>query len=154
LADPPVLILDEPTSGLDPTQIIETRKLIRQLGERHTVLVSSHILSEVEMTCDRAVIIVGGQVAAQGKLAEMVPAGGRLEGRAGCTGVSAPPRPGRPVSRRLRRAHRRQRGARGRRGGAPLERPRATACPARARSARRCAPIRRSGGRGSAHAGG
>ena len=79
LADPPVLILDEPTSGLDPTQIIETRKLIRQLGERHTVLVSSHILSEVEMTCDRAVIIVGGQVAAQGKLAEMVPAGGRLE---------------------------------------------------------------------------
>ncbi|MCE2806061.1 MAG: ABC transporter ATP-binding protein [Gemmataceae bacterium] len=79
LADPPVLILDEPTSGLDPTQIIETRKLIRQLGERHTVLVSSHILSEVEMTCDRAVIIVGGRVAAQGKLADMVPAGGRLE---------------------------------------------------------------------------
>lgn len=79
LADPPVLILDEPTSGLDPTQIIETRKLIRQLGERHTVLISSHILSEVEMTCDRAVIIVGGRVAAQGKLAEMVPPGGRLE---------------------------------------------------------------------------
>ncbi len=52
---------------------------IRQLGERHTVLVSSHILSEVEMTCDRAVIIVGGRVAAQGKLADMVPAGGRLE---------------------------------------------------------------------------
>jgi len=79
LADPPVLILDEPTSGLDPTQIIETRKLIRQLGERHTVLVSSHILSEVEMTCDRAVVIVGGQVAAQGRLKEMVPAGVKLE---------------------------------------------------------------------------
>ena len=79
LADPPVLILDEPTSGLDPTQIIETRKLIRQLGERHTVLVSSHILSEVEMTCDRAVVIVGGQVAAQGRLKEMGPAGVKLE---------------------------------------------------------------------------
>ena len=79
LADPPVLILDEPTSGLDPTQIIETRKLIRQLGERHTVLVSSQILSEVEMTCDRAVVIVGGQVAAQGRLKEMVPAGVKLE---------------------------------------------------------------------------
>ena len=79
LADPPVLILDEPTSGLDPTQIIETRKLIRQLGEKHTVLVSSHILSEVEMTCDRAVVIVGGQVAAQGRLKEMVPAGVKLE---------------------------------------------------------------------------
>src|SRR5579864_4500691 len=52
LADPPVLILDEPTAGLDPSQIRETRVLIRELGEEHTVLLSTHILSEVERTCD------------------------------------------------------------------------------------------------------
>ena len=51
LADPPVLLLDEPTSGLDPAQIRETRKLIKELGEEHTLLFSTHILSEVEMTC-------------------------------------------------------------------------------------------------------
>src|SRR5688500_7071826 len=71
LADPPVLILDEPTAGLDPTQIRETRKLIRELGREHTVLLSTHILSEVENTCDSAIIIHRGRVAAQGSLDEL-----------------------------------------------------------------------------------
>jgi len=69
LADPPVLILDEPTAGLDPTQIRETRKLIRELGDQHTMLLSTHILSEVEMTCDSVVIIYQGAVAEDGTLA-------------------------------------------------------------------------------------
>ena len=68
LADPPVLILDEPTAGLDPTQIRETRKLIRELGREHTMLLSTHILSEVEMTCDSAVIICQGRVEEDGTL--------------------------------------------------------------------------------------
>ncbi len=68
LADPPVLILDEPTAGLDPTQIRETRKLIRELGREHTMLLSTHILSEVEMTCDSAVIINQGRVEEDGTL--------------------------------------------------------------------------------------
>jgi ABC-2 type transport system ATP-binding protein len=69
LADPPVLILDEPTAGLDPAQIRETRKLIRELGREHTMLLSTHILSEVEMTCDSVVIIQQGRVAEEGTLA-------------------------------------------------------------------------------------
>lgn len=68
LADPPVLILDEPTAGLDPTQIRETRKLIRELGNQHTMLLSTHILSEVEMTCDSVIIIYQGKVAEEGSL--------------------------------------------------------------------------------------
>lgn len=71
LADPPVLILDEPTAGLDPTQIRETRKLIRELGTEHTMLLSTHILSEVEMTCDSVIIIYQGQVAENGTLASV-----------------------------------------------------------------------------------
>jgi len=62
--NPPVLVLDEPTSGLDPTQIRETRSLIRTLAANRTVLVSSHILPEVEKTCDRVIIIAGGCVRA------------------------------------------------------------------------------------------
>ena len=77
--EPPVLILDEPTSGLDPTQIIETRKLIAELGQDRTVLVSTHILSEVEKTCTRAVIIARGKVLAQGPLADLCPPGQSLE---------------------------------------------------------------------------
>jgi ABC-2 type transport system ATP-binding protein len=69
LADPPVLILDEPTAGLDPTQIRETRKLIRELGKQHTVLLSTHILPEVEMACDSVIIIQQGKVVAEGTLA-------------------------------------------------------------------------------------
>jgi ABC-2 type transport system ATP-binding protein len=71
LADPAVLILDEPTAGLDPTQIRETRKLIRELGQEHTILLSTHILPEVEMTCDQVIIIHRGQVAASGPLDEL-----------------------------------------------------------------------------------
>ncbi len=69
LADPPVLILDEPTAGLDPTQIRETRKLIRELGKQHTMLLSTHILSEVEMACDSVIVIDRGTVAEDGSLA-------------------------------------------------------------------------------------
>ena len=68
LANPPVLVLDEPTVGLDPTQIRETRKLIKELGDHHTVLLSTHILTEVEMTCDSLILINQGRVAVQGTL--------------------------------------------------------------------------------------
>ena len=64
--DPEVLILDEPTSGLDPNQIVEIRKLIKELGKQKTVILSSHILSEVEATCDRILIINKGRIAADG----------------------------------------------------------------------------------------
>ena len=65
LHDPEVLILDEPTAGLDPKQIIETRDLIRGLGGEHTVILSTHILPEVSMTCGRVVIINKGKVVAE-----------------------------------------------------------------------------------------
>jgi ABC-2 type transport system ATP-binding protein len=64
--EPKVLILDEPTIGIDPQQVIEVRDSVRQLGEQHTVLFSTHILSEAEQVCDRVVIINKGQVVAQG----------------------------------------------------------------------------------------
>jgi len=66
LADPPVLILDEPTAGLDPTQIRETRGLIQELAQQHTMLLSTHILPEVEMTCTSLILINQGEVAAMG----------------------------------------------------------------------------------------
>jgi ABC-2 type transport system ATP-binding protein len=69
--DPPVLILDEPTAGLDPAQIRETRKLMRELGQQHTMLLSTHILSEVEATCDSAIIIFRGKVVEDGSLANI-----------------------------------------------------------------------------------
>jgi ABC-2 type transport system ATP-binding protein len=62
LADPPILILDEPTSGLDPVQINETLSTIRELGGKHTVLLSTHILPEVEKVCERVIIIDKGQI--------------------------------------------------------------------------------------------
>src|SRR5687768_14971676 len=71
LHDPPVLILDEPTVGLDPTQIIETRRLITELGGQHTILLSTHILPQVEAVCDRAIIIAGGKIVAQGSPEEL-----------------------------------------------------------------------------------
>lgn len=64
--DPDILILDEPTTGLDPNQIIEIRKLIKELGREKTVILSSHILSEVEATCDRILIINKGRIVADG----------------------------------------------------------------------------------------
>jgi len=64
--DPDVLILDEPTSGLDPNQIVEIRNLIKQLGRAKTVILSTHILSEVQATCDRVLIINDGKIVADG----------------------------------------------------------------------------------------
>ncbi len=64
--DPEVLILDEPTSGLDPNQIVEIRNLIKQLGRAKTVVLSTHILSEVQATCDRVLIISEGKIVADG----------------------------------------------------------------------------------------
>jgi ABC-2 type transport system ATP-binding protein len=71
LADPPVLILDEPTAGLDPAQIRASRELVRELGREHTILLSTHILPEVEMTCDRVIIIHRGRVVASSPLGEL-----------------------------------------------------------------------------------
>jgi ABC-2 type transport system ATP-binding protein len=68
---PPILILDEPTAGLDPNQIREVRDLIKGLGERHTLLLSTHILSEVEATCQRAVVVARGRLVAEGTLDEL-----------------------------------------------------------------------------------
>ena len=64
--DPEILILDEPTTGLDPNQIVEIRKLIRELGKHKTVILSTHILPEVEATCDRILIINKGKIVADG----------------------------------------------------------------------------------------
>ena len=64
--DPPILILDEPTSGLDPNQIIEIRSLIKELGKSKTVILSTHILQEVEAVCSRVLILNEGKIAAQG----------------------------------------------------------------------------------------
>jgi ABC-2 type transport system ATP-binding protein len=71
LHNPPVLILDEPTVGLDPTQIRETRKLIKDLGGEHTLLLSTHILPEVEAVCSHAIVIAGGKIVAQGSPDEL-----------------------------------------------------------------------------------
>ena len=64
IGDPPVLILDEPTVGLDPQQIIEIRRLIRELGKKHTIILSSHLLSEVQAVCDKILIINKGRIVA------------------------------------------------------------------------------------------
>jgi len=64
--DPEILILDEPTSGLDPNQIVEIREIIREFGKEKTIIISTHILSEAEATCDRVVIINRGKIAADG----------------------------------------------------------------------------------------
>jgi len=69
--DPEILILDEPTSGLDPNQIIEIRSLISKIGKEKTVLLSTHIMQEVEAICDKVIIIKGGRIVAEGKPAEI-----------------------------------------------------------------------------------
>jgi ABC-2 type transport system ATP-binding protein len=69
---PEVLILDEPTGGLDPTQLIEIRRLVRELGREHTVIFSSHILVEAESVCDRVVVLCKGRVLADGKPSELI----------------------------------------------------------------------------------
>src|SRR5579871_6729584 len=79
---PKLLILDEPTSGLDPVQIVEMRSMIRALRGAHTILLSSHILSEISQTCDRLLVIQGGKIVAQGteqELARDMGGGGTIE---------------------------------------------------------------------------
>lgn len=71
IGSPPLLILDEPTAGLDPNQIQQVRTLIKGLRKNHTILVSTHILSEVEATCERAIVIHEGRVVATGTLEEL-----------------------------------------------------------------------------------
>ncbi len=71
IGNPPVLVLDEPTVGLDPNQIIEIRALIKSLGRHHTVILSSHILSEIEAVCDRIVVIHHGRIVADDTAADL-----------------------------------------------------------------------------------
>lgn len=79
LGSPKIIILDEPTVGLDPAQVIEMRKLIRELGKAHTVILSSHILSEVQAVCQRVLILSKGKLAASGTLQELTADGRSLE---------------------------------------------------------------------------
>lgn len=71
LGEPKLLILDEPTVGLDPNQIIEIRNLIKSLGEKHTIILSSHVLSEIQSVCDRVIVINKGNVVANGTTANL-----------------------------------------------------------------------------------
>lgn len=71
IGNPPVLILDEPTVGLDPKQIIEMRNLIKSLGKKHTVILSSHVLSEIQAICDRIVVINNGKLVADSATKEI-----------------------------------------------------------------------------------
>ena len=79
LGSPKIIILDEPTVGLDPAQVIEMRKLIRELGKAHTVILSSHILSEVQAVCQQVLILSKGKLAASGTLQELTADGRSLE---------------------------------------------------------------------------
>ncbi len=93
LHDPPLLILDEPTAGLDPTQIGHFRELIGELRGKHTIILSSHILPEIEKTADRVIIIAGGRIVADGAVDELragASAGGglRIEVRSAAPAVS------------------------------------------------------------------
>jgi len=79
LGSPRLIILDEPMVGLDPAQVIEIRKLIRELGRAHTVILSSHILSEVQAVCQQILILSKGHLAAAGSLEELTADGKSLE---------------------------------------------------------------------------
>ena len=79
LGSPKIIILDEPTVGLDPAQVIEMRKLIRELGKADTVILSSHILSEVQVVCQQVLILSKGKLAASGTLQELTADGRSLE---------------------------------------------------------------------------
>jgi len=80
ISDPEILVLDEPTSGLDPNQIVEIRKIIRDIGETRTIIFSTHILSEAEATCDRIAIVHKGKIVADGTTDEI-----RSNGNGGAT---------------------------------------------------------------------
>ena len=73
--DPPVLVLDEPTVGLDPRQVVEIRALIRQLGANHTVIFSSHLLSEIQQLCQRVIILHRGKLIREADMADLTDAG-------------------------------------------------------------------------------
>lgn len=77
--DPQVLILDEPTTGLDPNQLSEIRALIKELGKNKTVMLSTHIMQEVEAICERAIVINQGEIVADNSISEMVKKGETLE---------------------------------------------------------------------------
>src|SRR3954467_320337 len=95
--NPDVLILDEPTSGLDPKQIIEIRELLRALAGEHTIILSTHILSEVENSCERVIIISQGVVVAQDSVANLT---NRLRGsEAVCREVDSGPNAGEVLAR-------------------------------------------------------
>ena len=79
LGSPKLIILDEPTVGLDPAQVVEIRKLIRELGKAHTVILSSHILSEVQVVCQQVLILSKGKLAASGTLEELTAGDRSLE---------------------------------------------------------------------------
>ncbi len=114
---PKLLILDEPTSGLDPVQIVEMRSTIKVLRGEHTILLSSHILSEISQTCDRLLVIQHGEIVAQGSeqdLATQLGGGGTIEIEV--AGAVGPRHRGGPHRHRHRRLHRHPRG--GRRGAA------------------------------------
>jgi ABC-2 type transport system ATP-binding protein len=77
--DPEVLILDEPTTGLDPNQLVEIRKLIKEVGKNKTIILSTHIMQEVEAICDRVIIINKGNLVADNTLENLKKEGGTLE---------------------------------------------------------------------------
>jgi len=77
--DPEVLILDEPTTGLDPNQLVEIRKLIKDVGKNKTIILSTHIMQEVEAICDRVIIINNGNLVADDTLENLKKDGGTLE---------------------------------------------------------------------------
>jgi ABC-2 type transport system ATP-binding protein len=77
--EPEVLILDEPTTGLDPNQLVEIRKLIKEVGKNKTIILSTHIMQEVEAICDRVIIINKGNLVADNTLENLKKEGGTLE---------------------------------------------------------------------------
>ena len=84
--DPPVIVLDEPTVGLDPRQVVEIRALIKQLGLNHTIIFSSHLLSEIQQLCQRVIILHRGKLIREADMAELTDAGDALVLRASIKG--------------------------------------------------------------------
>ncbi len=78
LHEPEILVLDEPTEGLDPNQRVDIRNLVSSLGSERTVILSTHVMQEVEATCDRLLVIANGRLAADGKVSELMDAGGAV----------------------------------------------------------------------------